>query len=211
MNSKKQREQAAKRAKEAKKRAAQRRADQDPAAGWANQNQKNQGARAFTADLYGNRLTAKAQTDSTAYYADVMMPREVSRQRAMQDIATGASLKEKAAEGAITRDLEKQRGEFDVKRTQIQFDAERYGADRDLEGTKYQADRGLDSTRTQTASAERQIGLTGEEERKTMGTATDQTLRLRADARGAIRATGSSFYGRGGSRGSGGSGSRFYA
>lgn len=71
----------------------------------------------------------------------------------------------------------------------------KYGADRGLEGIKYGADRNLEGVKYGWDSQERQIGLQGTEDRKNMVQATDETLRLRADARGAIRTAGKQFYG----------------
>lgn len=100
-----------------------------------------------------------------------------------------------------------------VDSTRLQTDAQRYGADRELEGSKYGADRMVDATRLQTdatryvsdneltglregyQSQERQIGLRGNEDRKTLIQGTDETLRLRADARGAITKAGGRFFG----------------
>jgi hypothetical protein len=91
-------------------------------------------------------------------------------------------------------------------RTRLQTEADRYSYDRALEGTKYGADRDLEGrryvsdneltgARERNQSEERRIGLAGEEERKSLRQGTDETLRLRADARGAIRSAGSRFYG----------------
>lgn len=71
----------------------------------------------------------------------------------------------------------------------------KYGADKGLEGVKYGADRNLEGVKYGYDSQERQIGLQGTEDRKNMVQATDETLRLRADARGAIRTAGKRFYG----------------
>lgn len=113
------------------------------------------------------------------------------------------------------RELEGTRYSSDrmVDATRLQTDAQRYGADRNLEGTKYGADRMVDATRLQTdatryvsdndltglregyQSQERQIGLRGDEDRKTLRQGTDETLRLRSDARGAIAKAGGRFFG----------------
>jgi hypothetical protein len=71
-----------------------------------------------------------------------------------------------------------------VDRTRLETDAQRYGADRQLDGVR---DTNITSTRN--------IRTTGDEDRKTLTQGTDETLRLRADARGAIRTTGKQFYG----------------
>jgi hypothetical protein len=69
-------------------------------------------------------------------------------------------------------------------RTGMETSAQRYGYDRQLEGTK-------DTNR----SDEDKIRISGGQDRKTLTRGTDETLRLRADARGAIRTAGKSFYG----------------
>ena len=70
-----------------------------------------------------------------------------------------------------------------------------YAADREEAWRKYTSDRELEGTKYGYDSQERQIGLTGLEQRKTMTHETNQTMRLRADARGAISAAGKRFYG----------------
>ena len=87
-------------------------------------------------------------------------------------------------------------------RTQIGADADRYGADRNLDiagvqagAQMYGADRGLEGIRDTNRSDEDKIRISGGEDRKTLIQGTDETLRLRADARGAIRTAGRSFYG----------------
>jgi hypothetical protein len=111
-----------------------------------------------------------------------------------------------------------------VRSTQIGADAQRYGYDTQLAGTRYSADRQVDSTRigadaqvrstqigadaqrygddTRLAgvkatnfSQEEQRRIQGGEDRKTLTQGTDETLRLRADARGAIASTGRRFFG----------------
>lgn len=75
------------------------------------------------------------------------------------------------------------------------YDIARYTSDSDLEGTKYVADRGLEGVRDTNRSEEERIRIRGGEDRKTLIQGTDETLRLRADARGAIRSAGRRFYG----------------
>ena len=87
------------------------------------------------------------------------------------ELAGARGLQEGQIRGAIDLQAEQNRGNLDVTREQAA--AQRYGYD----------------------SQERQIGLTGSEERKTLGAKTNQELRLRADARGAIRGQGARFYG----------------
>ena len=82
-----------------------------------------------------------------------------------------------------------------VDATRLQTDAQRYGYDRDLEGRIYVSDNELTGVREGYQSEERQIGLRGSEDRKTLTQGTDETLRLRSDARGAIASTGKRFFG----------------
>jgi hypothetical protein len=153
-----------------------------------------------------------------------MMPKALEYQRGSQLIATQADLSRMAAEGVIARDLTAQQGAINTGITRLQTDALKYGADQTLAGTRYSSDRQVDATRLQTdaqrygydrefdgrkyvsdneltgvregyQSQERQIGLRGGEERKTLTQGTDETLRLRSDARGAIASTGKRFFG----------------
>jgi|688.fasta_scaffold795839_2 hypothetical protein len=100
-----------------------------------------------------------------------------------------------------------------VKSTQIGADATRDVAKTNLAGTRYSADAGVKSTQissdaqvrsTQIGadaqrygydSEERQRRIEGEESRKTLTQGTDETLRLRADARGQIASSGKRFFG----------------
>ena len=82
-----------------------------------------------------------------------------------------------------------------VDATRLQTDAQRYGYDREFDGRKYVSDNELTGVREGYQSQERQIGLRGGEDRKTLTQGTDETLRLRSDARGAIASTGKRFFG----------------
>ena len=82
-----------------------------------------------------------------------------------------------------------------VDATRLQTDAQRYGYDREFEGRKYVSDNELTGVREGYQSQERQIGLRGSEDRKTLTQGTDETLRLRSDARGAIASTCKRFFG----------------
>jgi hypothetical protein len=82
-----------------------------------------------------------------------------------------------------------------VDATRLQTDAQRYGYDREFDGRKYVSDNELTGVREGYQSQERQIGLRGDEDRKTLTQGTDETLRLRSDARGAIASTGKRFFG----------------
>jgi hypothetical protein len=100
-----------------------------------------------------------------------------------------------------------------VRSTQIGADAQRDVAGTQLRGTRYTADAGVRSTQIgadaqrdvagiqrsigqdSNLSQERQRRIQGEEDRRTLAQGTDETLRLRADARGAIASKGRRFFG----------------
>jgi hypothetical protein len=97
--------------------------------------------------------------------------------------------------------------------TRLQTDAQRYGADRQVDATRigadaqvrstqigadaqrYGYDRQLDGTRDTNRSQEEQRRIQGDQDRRTLTQGTDETLRLRSDARGAIASKGRSFFG----------------
>jgi hypothetical protein len=103
--------------------------------------------------------------------------------------------------------------EAQVRSTRIGADATKDVARTNLEGTRYSADAGVksaqigadaqvrsteisaDAQRYGYDSEERQRRIEGEENRKTLTQGTDETLRLRADARGQIASHGKRFYG----------------
>lgn len=100
-----------------------------------------------------------------------------------------------------------------VRSARIGADATVDVADRQLQGTRYSADRQVDATRIgadaqrygydqelagvrdTNRSQEQQRRIQGDEDRKTLTQGTDETLRLRSDARGAIAAKGRRFFG----------------
>jgi hypothetical protein len=71
----------------------------------------------------------------------------------------------------------------------------RFGQEQETQRSRYTADSNRVIGQDRNQSEERQIGLKGAEERRTLQQGTDETLRLRADARGAIRRAGARFYG----------------
>ena len=238
---------------------------------WTSQNSGNQTVSAAANDLYFNAASANLQTKSDVNYAKQMMPLSLEYQRGAQSIATEADLRRMSAEGAITRDLVAQQGKINTGIQNIRSNADMYGYDRQLDGTRYTADRNLDMTnvraradmygydrqldgtrytadrgvdvarigadaqkygydrqyqasnyradrdldiagvradadkygydqqltgvRDTNRSAEDQIRIRGGEDRETMIQGTNEALRLRADARGAIRSAGRTFYG----------------
>jgi hypothetical protein len=133
--------------------------------GWLNSNKGNKAVGAAGADLFYNSATAALKQNSDVNYAKAMMPHALDYQRQAQDIATRARRDEIEAQGAQ-----------DYRQEELRTGAQRYAADQSLTGQRegYQ-------------SQEKQIGLEGEEKRKT-------ELTLRADARGAIRDRGRTLF-----------------
>jgi hypothetical protein len=87
-------------------------------------------------------------------------------------------------------------------RTGMETQAQRYGYDQQLKGVGLQTDaqrfessQATERTGMTNRSDEEKIRISGGEDRKTLTRGTDETLRLRSDARGAIRSAGRSFYG----------------
>jgi len=126
-----------------------------------NNNRGNQAVAGAANDLFFNSLSASLQRDSDASYARTMMPLSLEYQRGQQGIATEADMRRIAAEGGIMRDLTEQEGRIrtdlaninsadvrysadrQVDATQIGADAQRYGYDQQLAGTRYSADQNL--------------------------------------------------------------------
>lgn len=76
-----------------------------------------------------------------------------------------------------------------------QASTRRYEADTNLEGTRYSSDAQVRATEIGARSQEEQRRIQGQEDRLGMTQATDEALRLRTDARGAIAAKGRRFFG----------------
>ena len=119
----------------------------------------------------------QANTGLGIAYNDAFLGSLGNYQSGQENLRTANASKLMAQEGAITRDL-----------TDLV-------TGRSLEGTKYTADRGLEGAKYGFDSQERQIGLTGAEERKNMTQKGIEERKMRADARGAIRSQGARFYG----------------
>jgi hypothetical protein len=148
----------------------------------------------------------------TKYVADKQLAanRAMARSNVQSSRITG-----RASLGVAGKQLkgDKYAADRQVDATRIGADATVRVADRQLEGTRYSADRQLDATRIgadadrygydrqlegtrdTNRSQEEQRRIQGDEDRKTLVQGTDETLRLRADARGAIAAKGRRFYG----------------
>ena len=155
----------------------------DSISGWLNSNKGNKAVGAAGADLYYNSATAALKQESDVSYAKAMTPQALDYQEKFQRIATGARKEEIEAQGAQN-----------YRQEELRTGAQRYGADQSLASNKYTADQGLASNKyvadqTLTGqregyqSQEKQIALKGNEE-----------LRLRADARGAIRDRGRTLF-----------------
>jgi hypothetical protein len=191
---------------------------------WANRNKDNSTATAAANDLFVGAARSSIQRDSDVAYSRSMISPMLDLQRGQQGIATEANMRDIAAKGAVAQDLERIKGDTfrDVqnieaganrygadqnlagrryeadsadRRTGMETDAQRYGVDKNLDGRRYEADSAERRTGMETASMERQIGLRGGEDRATLKQGTDETLRLRTDARGAIRDTGRKWFG----------------
>lgn len=140
--------------------------------GWLDSNKGNKAVGAAGADLFYNSATAGLKQESDVSYAKAMAPEALKYQEGAQRIASDAEDRRIASQGKVDFDQQK-----------LVTDATRYTADQTLAGTKYQSD-----------SEEKQIGLTGDESRKTLKQQTEETVRLRADARGAIRDRGRTLF-----------------
>ena len=126
--------------------------------GWLNSNKGNKAVGAAGADLFYNSATAALKESSDVSYAKAMAPQALDYQRQSQAIASEAEDRRIASQGKV-----------------------------DFERQKYVSDTALAGQREGYQSQEKQIGLQGDEERKTK-------LTLSADARGAIRDRGRTLF-----------------
>lgn len=143
-----------------------------------------------------NQLKGLYNTNQTAYRtADLTSGRELQGTRYVAD-KNLEGIKDTNRTAYNTADLTSGR---ELEGTKYVADKNLAGIDlqsaRNLEGTRYVADRGLEGTKYGYDSQERQIGLAGNEQRKTMTHETDQTLALRRDARSQIKTQHARFYG----------------
>jgi hypothetical protein len=122
--------------------------------------------------LAGTRIGANAQVQSTRIGADAT--RAVANTQLQGTRYTADAGVRSTKIGADAQ----------VRSTQIGADAQRYGDDTRLAGVR-------DTNRSQ----EDQRRIQGGEDRKTLIQGTDETLRLRGDARGAIASAGRRFFG----------------
>lgn len=141
----------------------------------------------------------QANTGLAIAYNDAFLGSLGTYQTGQENLKSANASKLLAQEGAIARDLTDMTSGRQLEG--LKYGADRgleglkYSSDRSLEGTKYGADRGLEGTKYGFDSQERQIGLTGAEDRKTLVQKGIEERKMRADARGAIRSQGARFYG----------------
>jgi hypothetical protein len=141
----------------------------------------------------------QANTGLAIAYNDAFLGSLGTYQTGQENLKTANASKLLAQEGAIARDLTDMTSGRQLEG--LKYGADRglegtkYGADKGLEGLKYSSDRSLEGTKYGFDSQERQIGLTGAEERKTLTQKGLEERKMRADARGAIRSQGARFYG----------------
>lgn len=153
------------------------------------------GATKYTADKSLDQT--KEQASASRYGADKTL--EVAREQSSASRYGSDKTVEVAREQASAS---RYGADQDLAGIREQTGAQRYGADQTLAGIREQTgaqrygyDQELAGVREQTASAERQIGLKGTEERRLLNEQTMQQLALRRDARGAIAQAGRRFYG----------------
>jgi len=149
------------------------------------------------ANLAGTRYTADAGVKSTRIGASATRAVANTNLRGTR-YAADAGVKSTQ----IGADAQRYGADRQVDATRIGADAQRYGADRQVDATRIEADAqryGYDTqlagTRDTNRSQEEQLRIRGDQERKTLTQGTDEALRLRVDARGAVTARGRRFYG----------------
>lgn len=141
----------------------------------------------------------QANTGLAIAYNDAFLGSLGTYQTGQENLKSANASKLLGQEGAIARDLTDLSSGRQLEG--IKYGADRglegmkYSSDRSLEGTKYGADKSLEGTKYGFDSQERQIGLTGLEERRTLEQKGIEERKMRADARGAIRSQGARFYG----------------
>jgi hypothetical protein len=153
------------------------------------------------AQVRSSQIGANAQVRSTQIGADAQ------RYGYDQQLAGVLDTNRSQLEGT------KYTADANVKSTQIGADAQRYGADRQVDSTRIGADAQVRSTQigadaqrygddtrlvgvlATNRSQEDQRRIQGDQDRRTLTQGTDEALRLRADARGAIASRGKRFFG----------------
>jgi len=148
---------------------------------------KNETVAGLGAGTIFDIAKTQANTGLGIAYNDAFLGSLGNYQSGIETLRTANAGKLMAQEGAIARDL------TDLQ-TGRALEGLKYGSDKQLEGLKYGSDKQLEGTKYGYDSQERQIGLTGREERQTLQQKTTEERKLRADARGAIRSQGARFY-----------------
>jgi len=133
--------------------------------------------------LAGTRYSADRQVDATRIGADAQRYGDDQQLAGVRD--TNRAQLEGTRYTADANVRSTQIGaDAQVRSTQIGADAQRYGYDQQLAGVR-------DTNRSQ----EDQRRIQGDEDRRTLTQGTNENLRLRADARGAIASHGKRFFG----------------
>jgi len=125
------------------------------------------------ADIY----KTQANTGLAIQYNDAFLGSLGKYQAGQEDLKTGNTMKLMGLEGALASNLLGRQGEEQRAGYRVQGEEQRAGY------------------RTQGEEQRAGYRTMGEQERLTQGDKTNQELRLRADARGAIRSQGARFYG----------------
>jgi hypothetical protein len=133
---------------------------------YGNKFKDNETVQGIVGGKIGDVYGTAANTGLAIAYNDAFLGSLGTYQKGLEDLKTGNTLKLMGAEGAITSDLYGKQGDEQRKTVETQGQQSRL------------------LTQTQ-----------GEQERLNLQETGNQTLRLRADARGAVRSQGARFYG----------------
>lgn len=136
------------------------------------------------ADIY----KTQANTGLAIQYNDSFLDSLGKYQAGQEDLKTGNTMKLMGVEGALASNLLGRQGE--EQRANYREEGEQTRLGYRTQGEEQRA-----GYRTQGEEQRAGYRTMGEQERLTQGDKTNQELRLRADARGAIRSQGARFYG----------------
>lgn len=168
----------------------------------ANKYKDNQTLGGLALGGIADAARTQVNTGSSIAYNDAFLSSLGRYQQGLETLKSGNAMQLMAAEGSLQKDLQRDKIASDNYGYDKTFEgvketagAARFGYEKQAEASKYTADKGLEGKKVETESEERQIGLTGEEQRKNLGAQTEQQLALRRDARGAIARAGQKFYG----------------
>ncbi len=165
----------------------------------------NQTLANMTVGKLADTFSTQANMGLNLQYQSQMIGTLSDYQFGLEKLRAGNAMGLIAAEGAINRDIAKIGADATVKVGELQLDGLKYSADkslqgamytsdRSLEGSKYAADKNWQGVKYTADESTNRVRVQGDEDRKTLAANTDQTLRQRADARGAVRSLGSRFY-----------------